>query len=84
MVPRSALWEALEGSFHQRMLFEGARRLLPTSIRQVEPLFSEVEQVGLVVGARRARRQLKRLRSAGPILVLFLIGLSSPNLCPSQ
>ena len=50
MVPRSALWETLENSFHQRMLCERRRCLLPTAIRQVEPFLSEVQQVGFVVG----------------------------------
>ena len=44
------LWETLENSFHQRMLCERRRCLLPTAIRQVEPFLSEVQQVGFVVG----------------------------------
>ena len=44
------LWETLENSFHQRMLCERRRCLLPTAIRQVEPFLSEVQQVGFVIG----------------------------------
>jgi hypothetical protein len=62
------------------MLSERMHCLVPTSIRQVEPSFSKVEQVRFFVKAQSSRRQVNRLRSAVSILVLFAHGVEFPEL----